>query len=117
MNKDFLDKRNLLGVLHLERPIFARLSNRLTFISVHVCPLGYPRLDFWVPERFAPKFIVKVFSYSQYSIRMMNVKKEKFAITENHVPASLAQKTLPKHIDSGANLWRRRYGFYGLGLS
>jgi len=46
MNKDLLYERGLLGVLHLEKPILTRLSNQLTFISVH------PRLDFWVSERF-----------------------------------------------------------------
>ena len=44
MNKDFLDEHGLLEILHSERPISTRLSNRLTFISVH------HRLDFWVSE-------------------------------------------------------------------
>ena len=44
MNKDFLDECGLLGVLHSKRQISTRLSNRLTFISVHL------RLDFWVSE-------------------------------------------------------------------
>jgi hypothetical protein len=46
MNKDFLDERGLLGVLYSKGRILTRLSNPLTFISVHVCPKGYPRLDF-----------------------------------------------------------------------
>ena len=44
MNKDFLDERGLLGVLYSESPISTRLSNQLTFISVH------PRLDFGFPN-------------------------------------------------------------------